>query len=81
MTFTELELVLLFGLAILLIINHRLSRRLDTHRKAHVIILHTLGEAADKKVTFYRHTDGSIGVKPIHSLENHNGTSIQAGQS
>lgn len=76
MIFTELEIVLGLALAVVVYFNNRLTKKLEIHREAHVVILHTIGAVADKKASFVRHKDGSIGVQTTNSLEKPHGTSI-----
>lgn len=69
MIFTELELILMGALIVVVYFNQKMSKRLDIHREAHVLILHAIGVVADKKATFYRNRDGSIGCKSTNSTE------------
>lgn len=78
MSFTELELILMGALAVVVYFNQKMSKRLDIHREAHALIMHTIGVVADNKAAFYRNRDGSIGCKSINSLENPHETSQQA---
>lgn len=80
MTFSDLEVVLMVALAVVVYFNNRLSKRLDIHREAHAVILHTIGVVADNKARFYRNKDGSIGCKSTNSPEKSHETSQQAGQ-
>lgn len=76
MSFTELELILMGAFVVVVVINNRLTKRLDIHREAHAIILHTINAVADKKVAFHREADGSISIKPTNSQEQRNAPSI-----
>lgn len=69
MSFTELEVVLMFALAVVVYFNQKLSARLLMHREAHAVILTTIAAVADNKASFYRKADGVIGIKPTHSQE------------
>jgi hypothetical protein len=77
MTFTDLELVLMSAVIILVAINHSLNKLLKVHREAHAIIMSCINGVADKKAVFARRADGTIGCKPINSLEKSHGTSQQ----